>query len=317
MIPLIDCDILLYEIGVQGQFENDEGEVIAKPFDKVADLFDDKIKDICASVWGTEPPILFMSHNKLIHNNEEKRNQREAKKIERRIEKAKLKGDTELVAELKEDAKEVAPKEYKANFREKVGKKKVYKGNRKKNERPLHYLSLVEYAKANYKVVMARGLEADDLLSIYQTQAEPNTTVICSRDKDLKITPGLHYGWETGNQAEFGPELVDELGYINISKNGKKLSGCGLKFFYSQVLTGDVTDNYPGLPKCGPINAYKALQLCTNEEECFNAVLALYVKKYGDSAREEMLEQARLAWMIRELNEDGSPKQWEMYDERA
>lgn len=232
MQPLIDGDILLYEIGIQGQYIDEEsGETRMLSFSKVAEKFDEKIADICAAVWATEPPILFFSYNKLIYKNDEKKKAKKLEKVERQLANTK---DKAAKAQLKKEASEHQPEKYTANFREDVAKKKVYKGNRKPDSKPLHYLNLVEYAKSKYECVIAKGLEADDLLGVYQTKAKPETTIICSRDKDLKIIPGLHYGWESGFQREFGPVMVDEIGELNLSKRNK-LTGTGLKFFYSQV----------------------------------------------------------------------------------
>lgn len=316
MQPLIDLDILLYEVSVQGQYVDEEtGKVVMLPFDNIAPKFDQKIEEICAEVWATKPPILFMSHNKLIHNNEESRKAKQLKRVEKKLDRAETAEDK---AELEQQAANLQPKKYNPNFREDVAKKKVYKGNRK-SERPKHFLNLVEYARANYEVITAEGLEADDLLGIYQTKAEPLTTIICSRDKDLKIIEGMHYGWESGYQQAFPPTRVDKIGTLEINKRGTKVSGTGLKFFYSQVLTGDVTDNYPGCPRIGAVKAYNALANTNTEGEMFEAVLELYRKAYGEEHdyRAEMLEQARLAHMVTELDEDGLPVMWEMYDERT
>ena len=62
MIPLIDTDILRYEVGAKGQYIDEEtGETVMRNFDYVAGLLDQKIKEICALVWATEEPILFLS----------------------------------------------------------------------------------------------------------------------------------------------------------------------------------------------------------------------------------------------------------------
>lgn len=288
------------------------------PFDGLADKFDEKIKDICAAVWATEPPTLFMSYNKLIFNNDEVKKARKLKHLKKQIDKTDCE---ESKAKLEEEAKEFEPVKYKANFREDVAKKKVYKGNRKSDGKPLHFLNLVEYIKANYDYVIAKGLEADDLLGVYQTKAKPLTTIICSRDKDLKIIPGMHYSWESGYQREYGPLQVDEIGDLSLSKRNK-LTGTGLKFFYSQVLTGDTTDNYPGLPRTGPVKAFNLLSDTNTEGEMFEAVLEAYREAYNKSHgedhdyRAEMLEQARLAWMVCELTEEGEIVPYVMYDER-
>lgn len=288
-----------------------------RSFDYVAEKLDAKIKDICAAVWATEPPLLFLSYNKLLFKNDEKKKAKKLKTVERRLDKSKGKDKIAL----EEEAKELQPEKYDANFREAVAKKKVYKGNRK-SEKPLHYLNLVEYMRGNYECVMAKGLEADDLLGVYQTKAEPLSTIICSRDKDLKIIQGMHYGWESGFQREIGPMQVDELGHVELNKRRNKISGTGLKFFYSQVLTGDVTDNYPGLPSCGPVKAFDLLDNTSTEGEMFEAVLGAYrdtyLKSHGEEHdyRAEMLEQCKLAWMVCELTDDEEIVNYVMFDER-
>jgi hypothetical protein len=288
-----------------------------RSFEYVAERLDAKIKDICAAVWATEPPLLFLSYNKLLFKNDEKKKAKKLKAVERRLDKSKGKDK----AALEEVAKELQPEKYDANFREAVAKKKVYKGNRK-SEKPLHYLNLVEYMRGNYECVMAKGLEADDLLGVYQTKAEPLSTIICSRDKDLKIIQGMHYGWESGFQREIGPMQVDELGHVELNKRRNKISGTGLKFFYSQVLTGDVTDNYPGLPSCGPVKAFDLLDNTNTEGEMFEAVLGAYrdtyLKSQGEEHdyRAEMLEQCKLAWMVCELTDDEEIVNYVMFDER-
>lgn len=79
-----------------------------------------------------------------------------------------------------------------------------------------------------------------------------------------------------------------------------KLKGGGLKFFYSQLLTGDSVDNYPGLPGVGFSTAYELLSDAKDEQELVSRVRQLYISEYkGDieSALKAMLEQGRLAWM--------------------
>jgi 5'-3' exonuclease len=164
-----------------------------------------------------------------------------------------------------------------------------------------------------YECVVANGMEADDLLAVYQTKAPPLTTIICTRDKDLRMVEGMHYGWACAKQLQWGPAPVDKLGELQL--NGDKLTGTGSKFFYSQVLTGDTTDNYPGLPRCGPAKAFKLLEGEQSEHNLFKAVAGAYRDKFGDDWRGKMLEQARLAWMCTELHDDGSPIMWEIKEE--
>jgi isopentenyl phosphate kinase len=60
MQPLIDADILLYEIGFACQQKVADG-VILKPVEEVNELMDTRIKEICAAVYATESPMLFIT----------------------------------------------------------------------------------------------------------------------------------------------------------------------------------------------------------------------------------------------------------------
>jgi 5'-3' exonuclease len=197
----------------------------------------------------------------------------------------------------------------KKNFRYEIAKRTPYKDGRSK--KPFHYKNLTAYIKGKYEFRLTEGLEADDLMAIEATQ-RPGVTIICTRDKDLRSVPGWHYGWELGNQPQFGPEEVSMVGRIELSKDRKKIKGSGLLFFYSQCLTGDTVDSIPGLPKCGPVKAYEILEQSKTEEEAFRSVLSAYQASYGEEqAAVELLEQGRLLHMTRKLNEDGSPQLWE------
>jgi 5'-3' exonuclease len=159
-------------------------------------------------------------------------------------------------------------------------------------------------------------MEADDLICIdlYHDWFiyKDETTIACTRDKDLRMCPGMHYGWKCGKQEQFGPIFVDELGHLELSQGSpKKLKGTGLKFFYAQLITGDVVDNIPGLPKRGPAFAYKLLSECRSEVECFKAVKQAYEEVFGEVWENALREQTDLLWMIREINNDGTLKFYE------
>jgi hypothetical protein len=315
---LIDLDILLYEVGSLGQYLDEETDTtVMKSFDVVSKAFDEKVLEIEAECWATEPSLFFYTNNKQLYKREEKKKAKKTKRLAKQLEKAIAEED--CIAEityLEHQLKALEPTKYVPNFRDKVAKKKVYKGNRKPN-RPLHYENLVEYVLATREVIMAEGCEADDLLAVWQCKAEPLTTIICSRDKDLKIVPGMHFGWSCGYQPQFGPAQVSLVGEISLNKRRTEIKGTGLKFFYSQVLTGDKTDDYPGLPRCGAVKAFNLLEECNDEAEMFNAVIEAYKSFYGEeTARDEMFEQACLAWMVQELDEEGGLVHYVMYDER-
>jgi len=76
-----------------------------------------------------------------------------------------------------------------------------------------------------------------------------------------------------------------------------KLSGTGLMFFYSQIITGDTVDNYSGLPDVGMTKAFAMLDGADSEQELVSRVRQAYENVYGDSWLERLTEQGRLAWM--------------------
>jgi 5'-3' exonuclease len=84
-----------------------------------------------------------------------------------------------------------------------------------------------------------------------------------------------------------------------------------MAWFYAQILIGDTVDNITGLPNCGPVRAYDLLK-DKSLEEMLSAVTNAYAEVYGDTWEAEMLEQGQLVWLIRKLNEDGSPVMYQI-----
>lgn len=272
MQALIDFDVLRYEIGSVGQYKDEKGEIVVRPFDAVAELLDDKIRDICRGAEADEEPLLFLT------------------------------GDATLLRD-----------KHVPNFREGIATSKTYKGTRK-NEKPYHYRNLTAYALGVYDVRIANGLEADDLIGIEQySRLERRDTIICTRDKDLRMIPGLHYGWECGKQGEFGPIEYDDIGTIQLvrNKSGPKIVGGGKAFFFSQLLTGDTVDNIGGLPRVGPVTAYGHLAGCTTEQEYSARVQEYYREHAPDNYMELLEEQSKLLWIGREFDGDGNIKAYE------
>jgi len=81
--------------------------------------------------------------------------------------------------------------------------------------------------------VVAEGEEADDLLGIGAVQHGHG---IATLDKDLNGIEGYHYNWKKKEVYVVSPESADI-------------------FFYKQLLTGDATDNIPGLYKMVGVKA--------------------------------------------------------------
>ncbi len=275
---LIDADVLRYEVASVGEKDGD-----IRSFDFVKQVFDDRISTIVEGS-GSDNYLLFLSGDKFstkIINRERRRSQ---------------------LPEL----------EFRSNFREALAKGKVYKGTRKQ-DKPFHWINLTAYILSDTgKVYVSSGCEADDLIAIegYGNQ----NAIICTRDKDLRMVPGLHYGWECGKQPEFGPVEYDDLGKIELirSKSGNKIVGGGWAFFCAQLLTGDVVDNIGGSRGTGPVGAWGILRDCSSRDAYFSAVIRNYQECYGPQWEENLREQCSLLWIIRERNADGSLKHFDL-----
>jgi hypothetical protein len=172
------------------------------------------------------------------------------------------------------------------NFREQIATTLKYKGNREAQQRPKHYKALAEYLVSDFGAQYSRGQEADDDLGIRATVLEGS--VIVSLDKDLDQVPGKHYNW------------VKEEEY-DISKKE------GLLNFYSQVLSGDPTDNIQGLTGIGPVKARKLLGTAASGKDCWEIVRAAYQGEFGESGTYRAIENARLCWVRREHNQIWEP----------
>ncbi len=196
-------------------------------------------------------------------------------------------------------------------FRYDIAKTKPYKGTRIA-KRPWHYDNLTVYMRDVLGAKEVTHIEADDAIAIdHLSSDEP--TIIASRDKDLRMIPGLSYSWELGAQPRFGPAYITKEGSLILDRSKKqpKLKGTGLSFFYAQLLMGDPVDNIGGCSNCGPVKAYALLAEKTPEEQ-LNNVIEEYKKEYGDQWEQIMTENGQLLWICRKLNQDQSPKVYEI-----
>lgn len=276
---LIDADVLRYEVGSVGQKLNKEtGEIEYQSFDFVKEVFDERIRTITEGS-GSSEAILFLTGDKSTF------------KMAKRGEIASLQSI-----------------DFQPNFREALAEGKVYKGTRKQ-DKPFHWINLTAYILSQDGVRVSTGCEADDSIAI-EHLLQAGQSIICTRDKDLRMVPGLHYGWECGKQPEFGPVEYDALGKIELirGKSGNKIKGGGFKFFGSQLLTGDVVDNIGGLRGVGPVKAYELLADCASEREVFDSVKRHYEEVAGDDWKKLLTEQCSLLWIVRERNPDGTLK---------
>jgi DNA polymerase-1 len=179
-------------------------------------------------------------------------------------------------------------------FREKIAKTQVYKGNRDKAHRPVYYQEIRDYMIKTWKAELIEYYEADDLMASTQWNAyvEGNLdTVICTIDKDLNQIPGWHYNISTQKLSFINPEEAET-------------------FLWMQVLMGDRVDNVQGIPFVGEAKARKILK-DVPLSEMKQRVLDEYKKYFKDEekALESFQEHFDLVAMKRYLDDEGIFKQ--------
>ena len=166
-----------------------------------------------------------------------------------------------------------------------------YKANRDSSHKPYWYYDIKEYLLEHHGAQYSEeGDEADDALGILQMEAlaKDQETIICTNDKDLDMIPGLHYNFSKTKRDNGVYEMDDPE--------------C-LRKFYTQMLTGDSTDNIPGLYRKTGIKASPQHKLplegFTTDRE-----MRSYIRDvYKDDDFVQLIGQ--LLWIKRERGERG------------
>lgn len=175
-------------------------------------------------------------------------------------------------------------------FRHRIAKTRPYKGSRDDKRRPTYEKEVRQYIIENYDTYIAEDEEADDMLGIQATKAGPHGAVIVTLDKDLDQIPGLKYNY------------LHDVGY-DVTENQAWYNFC------VQLMTGDATDDIPGLPGIGPGKAKKALH---GLEDDPNAMMEEVVRMYQiHSGKEDwydyLKEQGQLVYIRRKEGEMWEP----------
>jgi len=180
------------------------------------------------------------------------------------------------------------------NFRYKLGTIIPYKGNREVERRPYYWQYTRDLIMDEYGGTMETNCEADDGMSKaqYKYRKEGRQSCIVTQDKDLNMVPGDHF---------------------NVPKNQLFTVSWeeGIKFFYKQLLVGDMTDNIYGIYRVGMKTADKMIESLktTDEQKLWEFCLECYKDALDDPKkrermpkpdmplRERVTEIARLLWM--------------------
>lgn len=155
-----------------------------------------------------------------------------------------------------------------------------YKANRDPTHKPVHYSSIKSYLIDHWHGTVVEGIEADDAIGI---AGYCHDAIMASIDKDLLMIPGTHYHLKSNKQ-------------ITIKEAEGNL------IFLRQWLTGDVTDNIPGIKGLGPKKAEKILPDGIECSTGWSAVMETYPTK------EEAELNGSLVWILREKLEERNQK---------
>lgn len=186
----------------------------------------------------------------------------------------------------------------KGNFRDELASIQGYKENRKDSPKPTHYVKIREYLKNNWDAQVSEGCEADDTMGILASTPSEDRHIIASLDKDMDMISGWHYNWRKDELWEISQEEADRA-------------------FVLQLLTGDATDNIPGLKRVtGKIATKKIKEWCT-EPDTFHEQVDRVKETYMEHAEdidvvETLHEIGNLLWIRRYGYET-----WETYYEES
>lgn len=139
------------------------------------------------------------------------------------------------------------------------------------------------------KVFVHSNIEADDAVCYLYDNTK---YILCAVDKDVLYSiEGKHWNYYHSALHGIDPKWV-EVDSVTAMKN---------KFI--QTLTGDRTDNIPGINGVGVKKANKALAGATTEKECWEIVLDMYKK--NDMTVDDAVLSMRLVNMEQATFTDG------------
>lgn len=151
-----------------------------------------------------------------------------------------------------------------------------YKANRIGKRKPLGMQDIRWWLQQEYPCRLIAGLEADDVMGILATNDSHSNPVIVSIDKDMRTVPC----------SLLAKDMVETVTQAEADRAWMR-----------QTLTGDSTDNYPGLKGVGPVKAEKILGDAITLIDLWTRVVQAYQK--GGLTWQDALLNARMARILR------------------
>jgi 5'-3' exonuclease len=175
------------------------------------------------------------------------------------------------------------------NFR--YGVHPAYKDNRSAMARPIHLQAMREHLVVKRGAIVSCGIEADDAVGIGTYSCGPHEVVVAHIDKDIDMIPGRHYNYNKKTWYD-----VNEMD--------------AMRWFFTQLILGDKTDNIPGYdgkmrPKC-PKFLEPAIKYL-HQTDSFDDMLQHVYDMYGDWDKgnwDKLNMSAQCLWIWRRENDD-------------
>ena len=156
--------------------------------------------------------------------------------------------------------------------------------------KPAWFWKAAEYLISRWHFVLVDEIESDDAICICNKRFKKPTVVghkeillhpvMSTHDKDYMQVVGTHFDFVTHVWRE-----VDPIGKVWVDDKGK-IRGYGVRFFWSQMITGDSTDNVIGIRNARKKLVVETLMSTDSFDELEALVQQWYIDKYDFNADE-------------------------------
>lgn len=184
-------------------------------------------------------------------------------------------------------------------YRDKFSKAVKYKEHRASAPSPLYMREMQDFVVRNLNthVSFSSEREADDAVSIlarmyFNRTGTTDNYIIAGVDKDLLQIPGDHYNY-----------VKDTTHYQSFHEADR--------WFFHQLLMGDVADNIPGIKGVGPKKAEKILSKGSTVDQWWDLTVEEYTKAYPKHSENELCdmlyERGNMLWIQRSEGQEWYP----------